>query len=257
MRTKLYIYRKKGQKGKGPGIVWFHGGGYAAGMARMAEFTRPKELVEKLGAVVVSPEYRLSVLHPYPAALEDGTAAVLYAKEHAEELGIRSDQIFLGGESAGGGLCAAVCMLCRDRQSVNIAAQFPLYPMLSHRDTETSADNHGRVWNTKKNRSAWKMYLRNVSGEVPVYASPSLCKDYSGLPPCYTFVSEGEPFYAETLQYVKDLQDAGIEAYADIYPGNVHAFDIMMPWTSQAKKARTRFLEAFARAVSTYHAQNK
>ena len=52
----------------------------------------------------------------------------------------------VGGESAGGGLCAAVCIRARDTGEVNVAFQMPLYPMLDDRDTETSRDNHGRVW---------------------------------------------------------------------------------------------------------------
>lgn len=60
---------------------------------------------------------------------------------HADELGIRKNQIFVGGESAGGGLCAALCMLARDRGEVNIAFQMPLYPMIDDRDTDSSRDN--------------------------------------------------------------------------------------------------------------------
>ena len=70
---------------------------------------------------VVSPGYRLAVQRPYPAAAEDCYSALIYMKNHARELGIRRDQIMVGGESAGGGLCAAVCLMARDRASVNIA----------------------------------------------------------------------------------------------------------------------------------------
>ena len=67
---------------------------------------------------------------------------------HADELGIRKDQIFVGGESAGGGLCAALCMLARNGGEVNIAFQMPLYPMIDDRDTDSSRDSHNLVWNT-------------------------------------------------------------------------------------------------------------
>ena len=80
---------------------------------------------------------------------------------HADELGIRKDQIFFGGESAGGGLCAALCMLARNRGEVNIAFQMPLYPMIDDRDTDSSRDNHNLVWNTRlrENRSNVKPWL--------------------------------------------------------------------------------------------------
>ena len=76
-------------------------------------------------------------------------------KSHAAELGIRADQIMVGGESAGGGLCAAPCIKARDTGVVNAAFQMPLYPMLDDRDTETSRDNHGKVWNTRRNHFGW------------------------------------------------------------------------------------------------------
>ena len=79
---------------------------------------------------------------------------------HADELGIRKDQIFVGGESAGGGLCAALCMLARNRGEVNIAFQMPLYPMIDDRDTDSSRDNHNLVWNT----SGW---LKSPEGTAP------------------------------------------------------------------------------------------
>ena len=81
-------------------------------------------------------------------------------KSHAAELGIRADQIMVGGESAGGGLCAAPCIKARDTGVVNAAFQMPLYPMLDDRDTETSRDNHGKVWNTRRNHFGWHCYLR-------------------------------------------------------------------------------------------------
>ena len=54
-------------------------------------------------------------------------------KSHAAELGIRADQIMVGGESAGGGLCAALCIKARDTGAVNVAFPMPLYPMLDDR----------------------------------------------------------------------------------------------------------------------------
>ena len=158
-----------------PGLLWVHGGGYQSGPAKDIFATRALSLVVKFGAVLVAPDYRLSKKHPYPAALHDCWAALLYLKEHAEELGVRSDQLMVGGESAGGGMAAALCMLARDRGEVNIAFQMPLHPMLDDRDTPSSADNHAPNWNTKRNRKAWKRYLREAYGTdlVPCYAAPA------------------------------------------------------------------------------------
>lgn len=91
-----------------PGILWFHGGGYATGMAEMAYFSRPLALVKKYGAVVVCVSYRLSIEAPYPAALEDCYSALSWLKDNASQLGVNNSQLMVGGESAGGGLTAAV-----------------------------------------------------------------------------------------------------------------------------------------------------
>ncbi|MDO4973264.1 MAG: alpha/beta hydrolase [Eubacteriales bacterium] len=228
-----------------PGVLWVHGGGYQSGSAKDIFATRALSLVVKFGAVLVAPDYRLSKKHPYPAALHDCWAALLYLKEHAEELGVRSDQLMVGGESAGGGMAAALCMLARDRGEVNIAFQMPLYPMLDDRDTPSSADNHAPNWNSKRNRKAWKRYLRAAYGTdlVPCYAAPARCTDYRGLPPCYTFVGDIEPFYCETVEYVRRLQEAGVRAAVDVYPGWFHAYDLFFPAKKIVREAIARFEE--------------
>ncbi|HCD70873.1 MAG TPA: alpha/beta hydrolase, partial [Ruminococcaceae bacterium] len=108
------------------GVLWIHGGGYISGMKEMVYISRAVELVKSFGAVVVSPGYRLAPFSPYPAAIDDCYAALLYMKEHAAELWVREDQLMVGGESAGGGLCAAVCIKTRDTGEVNVAFQMPL-----------------------------------------------------------------------------------------------------------------------------------
>ena len=226
-----------------PGVLWVHGGGYQSGSAKDIFITRALSLVVKFGAVLVAPDYRLSRRHPYPAALQDCWAALLFLRDHAQELGVRSDQIMVGGESAGGGMAAALCMLARDRGAVNIAFQMPLYPMLDDRDTPSSADNHAPNWNSKRNRKAWKRYLRQAYGTdlVSCYAAPARCEDYHGLPPCYTFVGDIEPFYCETVDYVRHLQEAGIRAEVDVYPGWFHAYDLFFPAKKIVREAVARF----------------
>ena len=249
---KLLILLPKGNRHppeKTPGILWIHGGGYAVGMAGMVFMSRAKRLVTSYGAVVISPEYRLAGKAPYPAALEDCYAALLYLKAHAEELGCAADQIMVGGESAGGGLTAALCMLARDRGEVNIAFQMPLYPMLDNRDTDSSRDNHGLSWNTKRNHAVWRLYLREVEGEIPPYASPARQKDYSYLPPAYTFVGNREPFYCETMTYIENLRKAGVPARVDVYPTGFHAFDMLLPFRRISRQAIEAFEKQYVYAA--------
>lgn len=241
-----------------PGVLWIHGGGYAVGMAGMVYMSRALNLVKKYGAVVVTPEYTLSGKAPYPAALEDCYDALLYMKNHADELSVNSSQLMVGGESAGGGLTAAVCMYARDKGEVNIAYQMPIYPMLDNIDTESSKNNHGITWNTNKNHKAWKLYLGKLHNkEVPAYASPSRQTDYSNLPPAYSFVGDTDAFYCETLTYIENLKNAGVEASVDVYPKGFHAFDMLTPFKKISKAAIAKFEEKFEYALENYFAEQK
>ena len=230
------------------GLMWIHGGGFITGMKEMVYMSRAADLVKQYGVTVFSPGYRLAWRKPYPAAVDDCFAVLKYMDEYRAQLGV--EQIMVGGESAGGGLCAAVCMMARDR-GIHVAFQFPLYPMLSNLDTESSRDNHGRIWNTRRNHLGWRLYLRGDAkkGDVSPYASPSRQTDYRGLPPCYTFVGEGEPFYAETLQYVEDLRRAGVPAEVDVYPINLHAFDMLYPEDAVSRRAISAFEQRFGDAI--------
>ncbi len=258
LRVPLLVLQPQEKPVNAPGVLWIHGGGYMTGMKEMAYMGRAADLVREHGAVVVAPGYHLSLLHPYPAALNDCYAALLYIRDHATELGIRSDQIMVGGESAGGGLTAAIAMLARDRSEVQVAFQMPLYPMIDNFDTDSSRDNHAKVWNTKRNHQAWAVYLRkDARKDVSPYAAPARQTDYAGLPPAYTFVCTAEPFYCETLQFIDSLKAAGIEARVDVYEGMYHAFDMSEPDHPVSREAIRRFNEMFVYAKEHYFAPQK
>ena len=256
-RVRLLILKPMEPVEQATGVLWIHGGGYATGMKEMAYFGRAADLVREHGAVVIAPGYHLSALHPYPTAVEECYAALLYLKEQGMSLGINTNQLMVGGESAGGGLTAAVCMMARDRGEVNVAFQMPLYPMLDNFDTDTSRDNHARVWNTRRNHMAWRMYLReDYQKEVSPYAAPARQRDYTNLPPAYTFVCTAEPFYRETLDYVENLKNAGVEAVVDVYEGMYHSFDLWQPDHPVGQEAIRRFNDYFAFAQKRYYAAN-
>ena len=241
------ILKSRSAKPVCAGLLWIHGGGYIVGMKEIVYMSRAIDLMKTYGVTVLSPGYRLAWLHPYPAAVNDCFTVLQYMDEHRQELGF--NHIMVGGESAGGGLAVAVCMMARDR-GIYVDYQFPLYPMISNIDTESSRDNHGKVWNTRRNHLGWRVYLRvDAKKKVSPYAAPAQQMDYSHLPPCYTFVGDGEPFYAETLQYVKNLRAAGVDADADVYHTNVHAFDMMHPDDDCAREAKRKLTERFDQAL--------
>jgi acetyl esterase/lipase len=176
-------------------------------------------------------------------------------KGNASALGIRGDQLMVGGESAGGGLSAALTLYARDKGEVAIAFQMPLYPMLDDRMTsETAQDNHAPVWNSKSNANAWKLYLGELFGtpKVPSYAAPARATNYRGLPPAVTFVGDLEPFRDETIQYVENLRIAGVPVDFKIFQGCYHGFEQICPNAKVSKQAITFLLTAYNHAVENY-----
>lgn len=254
----LICYSDKLQE-NATGVLWLHGGGYAIGIPEQ-ELNYAKQIIENTNSVVIIPEYTLSVEKPYPAALNDCYNALLWLKDNAEELGVNPNQLFVAGESAGGGLTAALCLYARDKKEVNIAFQMPLYPMLDCRmATKSMLENNAPVWDYEANKLGWKLYLGELFGSdnIPYYASPSLAEDYSNLPNTYTFVGNIEPFYDETIKYIEELQKVGINAKVDIYDGCFHAFDLFGSKKEIGKKATQKWIEEFKYATENYYSEQK
>ena len=233
-----------------------HGGGYAIGVPELSAGIISR-LITESGCVVVVPDYRLSLDAPYPAALEDCHDALLWMKKQASALGIREDQLMVGGESAGGGLAAALALYERDHNGVKIAFQMPLYPMLDDRMTNESAmDNNAPVWDSETNRIAWDLYLGDLArGDVPIYAAPARAVDFSNLPPAVSFVGNLEVFRDETLEYVRNLREAGIPVDFEQYAGCYHAFDRMNPYADVSRNALSFLMKSYKYAVAHYFAE--
>jgi acetyl esterase/lipase len=235
------------------GLLWLHGGGYAVGLPEQDVPFANLFLAED-NCVMVLPDYTRSVDAPYPAALNDAYQTLVWMKKNAGSLGIRQDQIFVGGESAGGGLACALTLYARDKGEVNIAFQMPLYPMLDDRMTETSSHNASPLWDTKKNLAAWQLY-RGEKRVTSPYFAPARETNYKNLPPAFTIISDNEPFYAETKTYFDHLYHAGTEILLKEYPGCFHSFDINCPNTEASRNARKLETKVFRYAQKNYFAK--
>lgn len=251
---RVCIMRGKKTEGKTVGILWLHGGGYVLGAPEMAIMSFPKHLIKNGNCVIVAPDYTLSSISPYPAALKDAFTTLVWLKNNYKNLGIESDKFVVGGESAGGGLTAALCIYARDNGMSGIAFQMPLYPMLDDRVTETSKGNNAPVWDTKANKAAWRIYLGDkvMNNNVSAYASPARNKDFSNLPPAISIIGTAEPFYAETLTYFDNLNKAGVETRLKEFEGGYHAFDMLAPYAEISKNADKFLLEKYREFVEKY-----
>lgn len=226
----LIHYRPANATGILPCIYHIHGGGYVLGDAESLEAIH-RLLVEEIGCALVSVNYRLAPETPFPGPLEDCYAGLAWLFAHAEELGVDTSRIGIGGESAGGGLAAGLALLARDRGEYSLAFQHLIYPMIDDRIC-TLDDPHpvaGEfIWTAGSNRFGWRSYLGAEPGSegVSPYAAAARAEDLAGLPP--TFLSTGalDLFVDEDITYAQRLIRAGVSTEFHVYPGGYHGFDI-------------------------------
>jgi acetyl esterase/lipase len=207
-----------------PGLLDIHGGGFAVGTIEM-EHALASRLVRDLGIVVVAVEYRLAPENPFPAGLEDCYAALQWMLAESASLGIDTDRIGAYGQSAGGGLTAALALLARDRGGPKLCFQFLGIPELDDR-LDTWSMRHfvdTPVWNRGNAVLSWRYYLGDEhDGEVSAYAAPARATDLSGLPPAYVSTMEFDPLRDEGILYALELLRAGVSVELHHYPGTFH-----------------------------------
>lgn len=255
-KNKYYVYLKRKDnsvlkvlilKGKNnnlkTGILWFHGGGYLTGSPEMINISMIKNIKDE--ATIVSPSYRLSTSFSYPSQIEDAYLTLEYILKNSEKLNIDLNNLFIGGESAGGGLALSLYLYLRKNKiDINIKGLIPLYPMINNKETLSNKDNNAPVWNKKINKYAWNLYLKDVK-EIDEVAVPSLNKDYTNFPPLLTFIGTIEPFYSETKEFINKLKENNNIVYFKEYKGCFHAFDVMVPHSKSSKDAKEFFIKAF------------
>ncbi len=223
-------------------ILHMHGGGMVVGIADTATMAKCPLALEH-DCVVVSVDYRLAPETPFPGPQEDNYAAFLWLVEHAEELGVDAERIVVMGESAGGGLAANLAQMARDRGGPPLAGQVLVYPMLDWRtggpDDRWKNRHTGEfIWTADKNRFGWECLRGDYapSDARKGWFSAALAEDLAGLPPTYMVTGALDLFLDEDLDYARRLIDAGVPTELHVYPGAIHAFE-MVPDTALAEQA--------------------
>ncbi len=207
-------------------LLYFHSGGWMIGSIATHD-PICRALANHTRCLVISVEYRLAPEHPFPAAPEDGYAALVWTAEHADQLGIDAACIAVGGESSGGNLAAAVALMARDRQGPGLAAQVIIYGETDHYDSGTvSYEDYAEGYGlTRASLIAfWDAYLPRFEDRSNPYAVPLRAPDLAGLPPALIITAEYDPGRDEAEHYAARLKEARVPVQISRYTGMIHGF---------------------------------
>jgi triacylglycerol lipase len=227
----VVCYRPKAASGALPCIFHIHGGGYVGGKVE-GQAPVHKAMVLELGCAIVTVGYRLAPETPFPGPVEDCYAALAWLNAHPDLPDVDLSRTGVMGESAGGGLAAALALMVRDRGEYRLGFQHLIYPMLDDRTSAVAEDQAHPyageyVWTHQNNRYGWTSLLGHELGRTGVspYAAPARAENLAGLPPTYISTGSLDLFLEEDLDYARRLLRAGVPTELHVYPGGFHAFD--------------------------------
>lgn len=250
---KVRIYRPRASIGALGCIFHIHGGGYVLGNVAEVEFLH-RPLAAELDCVIVTVDYRLAPETSFPGNVEDCYAALAWTFTNAEEIGVDRSRIGVMGESAGGGLAAALALLARDRREYTLDFQHLIYPMLD--DRTCVRDPHPYtgefIWNPTSNHFGWSSLLGQEPGAagISLYAAPARATDLAGLPPTFIGTAALDLFVDEDIDYASRLIRAGVPTELHVWPGAFHGFDLLpgARVSDAARRASADALRQFLRA---------
>jgi acetyl esterase len=224
-QLRVRIYRPDGLGGgPAPVLVFFHGGGFVLGDLESHD-RDCRALANRGGCVVVAVDYRLAPEHPFPAAVDDGWAALAWVHEHAAEIGVDSDRIAVGGDSAGGNVAAVTALWARD-EGVPLRFQLLIYPAVDSWDVDypSRAEN---AMGFLLDEQAMEWFGEQYLGDADLHdwrLAPMQAPRHDGLAPALVITAEYDPLRDEGEAYAAKLAAAGVPATASRYDGMIHGF---------------------------------
>jgi acetyl esterase len=245
-RIAARLYVPAGAPAVTPGLVYFHGGGFALGDLESHD-GHCRRLAAYSGCRVLAVDYRLAPEHPFPAGHDDALAATRWAFDHAAEIGFAATRIAVGGCSAGGNIAASVCLDLKADPQRKIVWQMLLYPV-TWPDEETASRRRLDGPILTKAIIAWFERCLAV-GDHPQHARTKLAEaDVAGTPPTLLVTAGYDPLQDEGRAYAARLAAAGVRTRHLHYPALVHDFYIMAD-VSPAVEAAAREAAAALKAV--------
>ena len=195
-------------------IVFFHGGGFVDGNLQEAdEFLRHLAESNDERAVLAS-NYTLATVSPFPAAVEDAHAVLLWTTKNKAKLGWSGKKLVVAGIEAGANLAAVCALMARDRAAPKLAGQILIMPMLDPGlSTGSMRELNGCPDREKLSTdcaAAYRGYLPHAADRAHPYASPLRSTRLKNLPPALILSAEDDPLCDEAEQYGAKLINAGV-----------------------------------------------
>ena len=218
------IYTPQGS-GVRAGLVYFHGGGWVINYITKYH-AQLATIAAKTNSVIVSVNYQKAPEHKFPIPFDDCYAGLEWTLANAERLGIDTDRVGVGGDSAGGNLASAVALAARDRGKYKLAYQFLVYPCNGPEFVDSpdvaNADGYGLTQRGMK--WLWESYLNGPSDRANPYAVPHSATTYEGLAPAIVMTAEYDVLRLDGIAYKEKLEKAGVlHSYVDC-AGMIHGF---------------------------------
>ncbi len=237
--------------GPHPVVVYYHGGGWVLGHAT-ADDPLCRDLCLQSDTIIVSVDYRHAPEHRFPAAVDDGWAALQWVVDNAEALGGRPGEVAVAGWSAGGNIAAVTAQAARDRGGPALQGQLLLTPVtdcdLERRSYVDNAEGYFLTANLM--RWFWDHYVDPDQRTDP-RVSPLRAADLSGLPPAVVVTCEFDPLRDEGDAYVDALAAAGVPVTHIQARGHIHtsigAVDVLpsgAPYRAEMARAIRGFFGA-------------
>ncbi len=240
----IRIYRPSDKENL-PTLLYIHGGGFTAGNLKTHD--RPlRALANRSGFLVIAVDYRLSPEHPYPAGLDDCFEVLQWLSDNAKELNANVEQIYLGGDSAGGNLATVTTLMARDKKGPSINGQLLIYPNTDLTLSSSSWEelgNKGYVLTTEAMTANIAMYTKDDKDINHHYLSPLKANNLSNMPETLIITGGFDPLHAEGTAYAHKLEAAKVKVTHWHYDGQIHGFFQMGAAISEGNELITRMSE--------------
>lgn len=203
--TPLRIYTPNEKKDL-PIILYIHGGAWVAGSLDTHD-NLARYLCREVQALVVSVGYLNSPEGKFPLPLEQCYDALLWVVANAQKFNTNSSRLAVVGDSAGGGMAAALCLVDRDRKGPPIDMQVLINPVVDNTWGGT-LQPQGDEFDAERFIAA--QYVKNPEDTKNPYVSPILAKDLSNLPPALIILAEKDMFRKDAQKYADRLLASGV-----------------------------------------------